>query len=192
MTELDRYGHPIERIKPERPPQPQPLTSAELQAVIDLVVGYTRREPDKTMIEVWATQSVLGRWTYDEAAQAIHHWGYNREPNQFLEPSDVTRIIRADRQDRALCTQQRELEATPADPAAAERIQEIIGQLSEQMGWTEPGTPRSGFALKVACPHCRAPEGKRCVNPATDQPLRKSTCHDTRAQALAAYLRGTP
>lgn len=71
------------------------LTEAEFKALIDLVVAYTGREPDKTLIETWATQAGIGRWAYPEAARAIHLWVATRKPQDFLEPSDITRAIRA-------------------------------------------------------------------------------------------------
>jgi hypothetical protein len=189
MTELDRYGNPVERVRPERPPQPRPLNADEIQALIDLVVAYTRREPDRTMVEVWATQSLLGRWTYPEAAQAIHRWGYNRAPDAFLEPSDVTRTIRADRQEAAQRAEQARLEALPADPAAVERVREIVGGIAARMGWpvdeVEQASPVP--VLAVPCPHCLASAGTSCT--ANGRPLQKTRCHPSRSEALAEQLK---
>lgn len=185
MAEIDRYGRAVDRVAPQRPPQPPLLTGAELKAVLDVVVAYTKIEPDKTLIEVWAAQSGIGRWTYDEAVRAVHQWAADRAPNAFLEPSDVTRAIRAARQDRALRAEQRRLEDGPAaDPASAERITQIVGHLAKSMGWTEEGQERVGLALRVGCPYCGAPVGTRCTTPATGKPLRRSPCHPARAEAL--------
>lgn len=189
MTEIDRYGYPVERVRPERPAPPPTMTAAEIEEVVKLVIAYTRREPDTALVQVWAAQSVLGRWTFEEATKAIHLWGANRGPNDFLEPSDVTRSIRADRQDRALRAEQARLEANPGDAAAAERIQQIIGELAQHMGWSEEGQDRAGFALRVRCPHCGAAEGARCVSPTTGKALTHSPCHPSRTEALGRYLR---
>lgn len=78
----------------EAPPV-QCLTQEDLQEIIDLVVAYTGREPDKSLIQTWAAQSVIGRWSYPEASRAIHLWAANRGPNDFLEPADVTRTLKA-------------------------------------------------------------------------------------------------
>lgn len=179
---------PAERIRPERPAQPKPLTANEVTRIVDLVVAYTRREPDATMVQVWAAQSVIGRWTCAEAEAAIHLWASRREPGDFLEPGDVTRTIRAQRQDHAMRAEQARNEATPANPAAAERIREIVGGLAQRMGWHDEDTPRGpGASLAVACPHCHAAVGSRCQS--GGKPLRKAACHPSRSDALAAQLK---
>lgn len=189
MTELDRYGHPVQRITPERPPQHPPLTSDELKGLIDLVVAYTRREPDRTMVEVWATQSLLGRWTYEEAARAIHQWGYSRAPDAFLEPSDVTRTIRAERNEAAQRAEQARLESKPADPAAARRVREIVGGIAEALGWpVDEVEQRSTIpVLAVPCPHCHASAGAGCTT--NGRALQKTRCHPSRSDALAEHLK---
>jgi hypothetical protein len=83
------------------PPSTSRLTQDDLQAIIDLVVAYTGREPDRTLVETWAAQAAIGRWTYPHAACAIHLWASNREPRDFLDPADVTRAIRAVRRKAA-------------------------------------------------------------------------------------------
>lgn len=77
----------------ESPTTPR-LTQDDFQSIVDLVVAYTGREPDRTLVETWAAQASIGRWTYPEAARAIHLWASNREPRDFLEPADVTRTLR--------------------------------------------------------------------------------------------------
>lgn len=186
MTELDRYGHPVERVTPERPPQPRPLSTDEIEGLLDLVVAYTRREPDKSMVQVWAAQSLLGRWTYDEAATAIHRWGYNRPENGFLEPSDVTRLIRADRQDAAQRAEQAWLESRPADPAAAERIRDIVNGLAAQMGWADDDSEAPAQSvLSVACPFCHSGIGQPCTRPGQGGTVRRRGAHPSRREAAA-------
>lgn len=189
MTEVDRYGHPVERVIPDRPAPIPPLSPAEIEKIVDLVVAYTRRQPDATMVEVWAAQSVIGRWTFPEAARAIHLWGRDRQPGQWLEPSDVTRLVRAERQDRAMREEAARLAAIPADPAAAKRVEQITRELAARMGWSEESVDRANFALKVGCPHCGAAVNTRCTTPSTGRPLQLSTCHPARAEALAEHLR---
>jgi hypothetical protein len=183
MTELDRYGYPVERVRPDRLAPPPPLAQEELGQLLDLVVAYTRREPDKTMVQVWATQSVLGRWTYAEAAQAIHLWGRDRGPSDFLEPSDVTRLIKSARQDKAMREEAARIARNPGDPAAAERIEQIVAEVAQNLGWDDDRQPGQ-TALKVGCPHCGVPAGKRCVNN-RGLPLKESPCHPSRYEAQA-------
>lgn len=190
MTEIDRYGKPVERVTPERPPPVPPLTVDEIEKLLDLVVAYTGREPDRTLVEVWAAQSAIGRWTFAEAARAIHLWGRDREPHHWLTPADVTRLIRAERQDRAMREEAARLEARPANPASAARIAEITQELAQQLGWSEESVDRTNFALKVVCPHCHAAVNSRCTHPTTGRPLQQSACHPARAEALVEYLRG--
>lgn len=165
------------------------LTRPEMVNLLTAASAYDNRQPNPAAVMAWGKAAELGRWTFDEALDALH--AHYAETTAFVMPGHITERIRAARQDRAMRAETRQVEEAPANPAAAERIQQIITEVAEQMGWTEPGTPRAGFALKVPCPHCRAAEGARCVNPATDKPLRKSTCHDARALALAEFMRTT-
>lgn len=187
MTELDRYGYPVERVHPERPAPPRPLTAEEVQTVIDLVVAYTRREPDATMVQVWATQSLIGRWTAEEAVRAIHMWGADRGPNDFLEPSDITRAIRAGRRDQAMREEAARLAQHPGDPAAVERIEEIVAEVANTLGWDDDRKPGE-TALKVGCPHCGVPAGRRCVTK-DGKPLLKSPCHPSRFEEQGRQLK---
>lgn len=41
---------------------------------------------------------------------------------------------------------------------------------------------RARFALR--CPHCRAPIGARCINPATTRPLSGHSTHASRVEAV--------
>jgi hypothetical protein len=198
MTKTGPYEQAVERIRPERPAQPAPLTAAEVGRIIDLVVAYTRREPDATMIQVWAAQSLIGRWTCAEAERAIHLWGANRQPGDFLEPGDVTRTIRADRQDRALRAEQKRLESgPPANPAAADRIREIVADVAARKAPPAAGgagseqDPRGvGPVLSVACPHCHAGIGAHCTTGTPKhRKLSRSGCHPARAKALAEQLK---
>jgi hypothetical protein len=177
MTEIDRWGHPVERIRPERPPQPDPLTPAEVKAIIDLVVAYTRREPDKTIVQVWATQSALGRWTYAEAARAIHVWGSTRGKNDFLEPSDITRAIRAERQDRAM------REPLPApNPIGQARLHKLIANAFQSISDNpdDPGDVARRAALTRPCPHCGANQAEPCTRLSLRGRVRLAKVHPSR------------
>lgn len=193
--EIDRWGQPVERVTLERPPQPAPITRDELKALIAVVVAYTRRQPDEGMVAVWGTQAQMGRWTYEEAVRAIHQWGYDRAPDAWLEPSDVTRAIRAERQDRALREEQQRMESRPADPATAERVREVVTEIVAKLGWEDdPGTTPRAIAplLSEPCPHCGATVGSHCTTgPPHFRALRKSGCHPARAERLATRLQGS-
>ncbi|GAA0897852.1 hypothetical protein [Pseudonocardia zijingensis] len=179
MTEIDRYGHPVERIRPERPAPPPPLTPAEIGGLLDLVVGYTGREPDKTLVEIWAAQSLLGRWTYSEAARAIHLWGANRGPNDFLQPADVTRAIRAERQDRAM----RQPQPVP-DPIGQQRLRELIDGAFQAIT-DDPDDPSDAArraALQHACDYCGAKPSEPCTRQGLSGRVRLAKVHPSRLE----------
>jgi hypothetical protein len=177
VTEIDRYGFPVERVRPERPPAPPPLTPAEIEQIVQLVVAYTRREPDTSMVQVWAAQSLLGRWTFDEAARAIHQWGANRGPNDFLEPAVVTRAIRAERQDRAM----REPIVHP-DPIGQARLTELLAGAFRSINDdpADPGGAARRTALSRPCPHCGAQQSEPCSRPGLAGRVRLSKIHPSR------------
>src|SRR5690606_15337461 len=106
----------------------------------------------------------------------------------FRSPGDVTRLIRASRQDQAMREEATRAQA-PVDHASADRIRQVVGELAEQLGWSEEPKAREGFALRVPCPHCGAGVGARCTNPGSGRPLSTQPCHPSRADALAAQLR---
>lgn len=181
MTEIDRFGHPVERVRPDRPPAPPSLTADEVETIVDLVVAYTRRDPDRSMVQVWAAQSQIGRWTAAEAIRAIHLWGADRKQGEFLEPSDVTRLIRAERKDRAMRDEAARLAAHPADAAKAAKVEEVVNELASRMGWEDD---RDKAAMSVECPYCHAKPRERCTGKG-GRPLRQSPAHPARVDAQA-------
>src|SRR5690606_41896525 len=54
----------------------------------------------------------------------------------FRSPGDVTRLIRASRQDQAMREEATRAQA-PVDHASADRIRQVVGELAEQLGWSE-------------------------------------------------------
>lgn len=80
---------------------PAPLPDAEITVLVEAVVAYEPwREVDESLLDIWTAQSAVGRWTFPEALRAIHAWAATRERGTFLDPADVTRAIRAEREDR--------------------------------------------------------------------------------------------
>jgi hypothetical protein len=164
------------------------MTHDEVVDLLTAISAYDNRKANPASVLAWGKAAELGRWTLQEALQAVHeHFSENPD---YLMPAHITARIKATRQDRALRQQQAELEAAPVDPAAAERIQQIVGELAQSMGWSEEHQDRAGFALRVACPHCHASIGVLCVSPSTGKPLKESACHPSRADQLAQQLKG--
>lgn len=164
------------------------MTTDDVVDLLSAITAYDNRNASPANVLAWAKAAELGRWTLPEALDAVHeHFATSTD---FLMPAHITARVRATRQDRALRAEQAALEAAPADPAAAARINQIIGELARNMGWSEDGTDRSGFALRVPCPHCHAAEGTRCVSPTTGKALKHAACHPSRADVLARQLKG--
>jgi hypothetical protein len=163
------------------------MTTDDVVDLLSAITAYDNRNASPANVIAWAKAAELGRWTLPEALDAVH--AHFSECTDFLMPAHITARVKAARQDRALRAQNAELTAAPTDPAAAGRIARIITQLAAHMGWTDAGVERAGFALKVRCPHCHAPEGARCATPA-GKPLTRNACHPSRAEVLAAQLRG--
>jgi hypothetical protein len=165
------------------------LTRPEMVDLLTAASAYDNRKPNPAAVMAWGKAAELERWTFEEAMAALHaHYAVSTE---FVMPAHITALIKAERQDRAMRQEFAALEEAPADPATAERIAVIIDEVAEQMGWVEQGQSRTGFALKVACPHCRAALGERCVNPSNGKALRNSPAHGSRIDALAEFLRET-
>lgn len=184
MTEIDRWGDPVERVQPDRPPAPPPMTVDELDGLVKAVIAYTGRESSEALATVWIAQAQLGRWTYVEAMAALHAWARDHESGAFLEPSDITRSVRAARRDAALAGEA--ARARVVDPGAAERLRRGVAQVASRLGWADREQRREAGALAVPCPWCGAREGEPCRNSHTGRPLTASTCHPGRTEALAA------
>lgn len=164
------------------------MTHDEVVDLLTAISAYDNRKANPASVLAWGKAAELGRWTLTEALDAVH--AHFSESPDYLMPAHITARVKAARQDRALREENAALTAAPVDPAAAERIQQVIGDLAQQMGWSEEHQDRAGFALRVACPHCRASVGTRCVSPTTGKALKSSACHPSRAEQLAAHLKG--
>jgi hypothetical protein len=167
-----QFGYEVERVLPDRPPPPPPLTPDEVRALLDLVVAYTGRQPDVSMVQVWGTQAVLGRWTLAEATTAIHRWGRDRRPNDFLQPSDVTHTIRAERQDAALRAENERLRnLPPLTPDRLKTIREFAGSAFRSWVSLDDDTTVHPRGLHVPCEGddassgCGAQRGEGCRMP---------------------------
>lgn len=164
------------------------MTHDEVVDLLTAISAYDNRKANPAAVLAWGKAAELGRWTLPEALEAVHeHFSENPD---YLMPAHITTRVKATRQDRALRDEALALEAAPVDPAAAERIQRIVGELAQSMGWSEERRDRKGFALRVACPHCSAPVGVRCSSLSSGKPLKESACHPSRAELLAEHLRG--
>lgn len=161
------------------------LTRDETVDLLTAISAYDNRKPNAAALMAWGKAAEIGRWTFPEALDAVHqHFSENPE---YLMPAHITALVKAARQDRAMRAEALALEAGPVDAAAAATVQRAVEQVAEQLKW-DPDR-RENASLAVACPACRVPAGQRCVLSTTGKPLRKSSCHDSRAVALAEQLK---
>ncbi len=163
------------------------MTRNEIVDLLSAITAYDNRNPNQAAVLAWGKAAELGRWTLPEALDAVH--AHFAENPAYLMPAHVTARVRASRQDTAMREESRALTAAPVDPAAAERVAEVVAEVAKHLGWDDGRQP-GGTALKVRCPHCGAAPGARCVALSSGQALTKSACHPSRAQSLAERLRG--
>lgn len=99
-VERDEDGAVTRRDPIPSPPQPLPLYPREIGLLVEAVVAYEPwRAVDQTLIDVWTAQAQLGRWTFAEAMRAIHTWAQTRTRGEFLDPAEVTRMVKRERED---------------------------------------------------------------------------------------------
>lgn len=163
------------------------MTRNEIVDLLSAITAYDNRNPNEAAVLAWGKAAELGRWTFPEALDAVH--AHYAEDPAFLMPAHVTERVRAARQDRAMRQELAELEASPADPAAAERIAAIVADVANNLGWDRDQRQPGSAMLRVRCPHCQAAAGVRCVSTASGKTLRQSACHPARAEAFTRQLR---
>jgi hypothetical protein len=136
------------------------LTRPEMVDLLTAASAYDNRKPNPAAVMAWGKAAELERWTFEEALAALHlHYASSTE---FAMPAHITALIKADRQDRALREEgARQLEQSPANPAAAARIQQITDELAQQMGSRSRSPARTAMRWRVSGASARR-RGRRC------------------------------
>lgn len=182
MTEIDRWGQPVERVAPQRPPQPPPMTRAEIGRLLAAVVAYDNREPTEPTEFAWGAAAQDARWTYDEAVLAVRqHYAASTE---WIMPAHVTERIRAARQDRAMRAEAEQ--ARVADVTAAARVREVCAEFGITHFSISDDTREHPRGLHVDCPSCKARRGNACTHPTRG--VIPGLMHPSRADAERAYI----
>lgn len=120
-------------------------------------MSYDNRKPGDGNIMAWQESSVRGRWTFEEAREAVfEHFANSTE---YLRPAHVTQHIRAQRQ---LPLPAKLIEAPPKPAAQPEHVRNVLAALGKRLGWTQQQTTHDP-AMSVTCPHCRAVAGRPCA-----------------------------
>lgn len=154
------------------------MTRDDVVDLLSIVTAYDNRNATQATVAAWSMAADIGRWSIEEAVDAVH--AHYAESTEFLMPGHVTDRVRARRQDHAL-RQRAALEAAPVDPKVAERIASIRKGIADELGWDY----HRPAAMQVRCPHCGAAVNAPCTSATTGQPLRRSACHPSRAEAFS-------
>lgn len=137
---------------------PHAPTEGEIRQLLAIAMAYDHRKPGDSTVMAWVEAARRGRWTFDEAREAIlNHFATSTE---YLMPGHVTTAIR---ESRSQPPPRAALPAAPANPASPDRIREIIRELAARLGWAgRRASPEETAALAFSCPYCGAAIGRRC------------------------------
>lgn len=143
------------------------LTDREVRHLLAVTMSYDNRKPSDAAVLAWGEAASRGRWTFDEAVEAVHEH-YVRS-NEFLMPAHITALVRARRQDVAM----REPVVAP-DPVGQARLARMLSGAFRDVSEPAPSelAQMHDAVIDVRCLRCGAPPNARCVNPVTGRPAR--------------------
>lgn len=131
------------------------MNMAEVKRLLAAAASFDNRQLQQSTALSWQQAARAGRWTFDEAQQAIvRHY---TESTEFLRPGHITELVRADRRERAM----RRRRLPEKTPASREHIDAVLSGLAREMGWSRA---RSGV-VRASCGVCGARPGERCTRP---------------------------
>lgn len=165
------------------------LYTDEITRLLAIAAGYDNRRPGELNTAAWHDASHRGRWTFEEAAEAVKEHYANKV--EFVMPAHVTEIIRTHRRRAEAERQQREMLEAPRNPKSFKHLfQDAIIESKRMSMWrrdlvlhypdlaerlTEP-------PIGLERPH----DWKGWLPPARDQHGNANT--SPRAMALAALV----
>lgn len=155
----------------------QPMTSAEVIDFLSATVAYDNRNPGQANIAAWTEAAARGRWTLDEALDALHeHYAASTE---FLMPGHITARVRQARRDAHEREVAARLAAPSALPAAGYRLSPALQAVHDE-------------ANRRDCPLCRRPAGERCTEPGSSVRTRIPHLARMTGRVNAAITRKVP
>lgn len=156
------------------------MDTQQVRQLLAVVIAYDNRKLAEANILAWSEAARRGRWTLDEAVEAVHDH-YGRE-STWLMPGHVTASIRAKRQDQAMREQAAwQIEAAPR---VAELVAGVLPDVDETVDREPPPAPSK---YRNGCPHCHAAPGDPCVRPSRDAaPVQLAGVHPSRLNAEAS------
>jgi hypothetical protein len=140
------------------------MTPQEIIDLLTIAAAWDNRKANEAAVHAWLDSATRARWTFPEAAEAIKDYYTNtRDEKPWVMPSHITAFIRATREDTRLRNTGRELAAAAI---TAPDVREKIDKLARRLEIPAQFRPSDGaYAIKVACPHCKAPIGQKCTQP---------------------------
>ncbi len=124
-----------------------------------LVMAFDNRQVGETTISAWTEVAQRGRWTYDEAEEAVKE--HFTESTDWLQPAHVTQRIREHRRQPPPPSSHL-LDGPPKPAANPAHIRDVLNAIRERLGWSERYNEHHA-ALGYHCPYCRAAPGKPCT-----------------------------
>lgn len=93
--------------------------------LLQLIAVYDGRKIDTLVVRVWTESAARGRWTLDEAVDAVHQ--HNAMSTDWLKPGHITGAIHAKRRLPAPAAEV--LALAGASPASPERRAEVMAMV---------------------------------------------------------------
>lgn len=134
------------------------MDEPQVRQLLAVVMAYDNRRPGDHTVIAWCEAARRGRWTYDEAVDAVY--AHYATETTWLMPGHITARIRAARPVHTMS------EGGPApDQLGQARVAALItGALPDVDEPAPRPLPRPAHP-DVACPHCSAPAGEPCTRP---------------------------
>lgn len=160
------------------------LDEPQVRQLLAIVMAYDNRKPGDATVLAWSEAARRGRWTYAEAAEAIH--AHYATETTWLMPGHITQRIKATRPVHTMS----ESGAGPApDRLGQRRVAEIVGGGFRDVDEDPHPAAAPGQRdreLTVACPHCEAAPGIRCSRPGKIARQYLVGYHPARREAAAS------
>ena len=130
--------------------------------LLQLAGSYDSRNPAQSMILAWEESATRGRWTFDEASEAIkNHYSNSTD---FIMPGHITQLVRAARQAAAM----REPLPAPSRPIPIDSSGWPVGDDPDFGARNSPELEKIHTAAnEKPCAFCGAEPGQRCTNKKT-------------------------
>lgn len=68
------------------------MTEPEVRRLLAAAMAYDNRKPGEANIAAWTEAANRGRWTFDDALEAVHE--HYARSSVFLMPAHITKAIR--------------------------------------------------------------------------------------------------